>query len=271
MGEDDRLVGRKQRVEIVAGQPVRMLFMWLQIVEGKSFRLADEVRYIQRRAADYDSRIVTIGQLILFSTKTGDAWLLDGPVAKRRRSAGAQSVPRHPDRHAGRFRAGHRTLIVMGNPMNDFISEDDLLSFEGWLRYQGADPAAMTPEQLTEWQGMFDDVMERRKTSPKVGLMKLQRVPGEQKYAVAIRDGSKLWLTLWVRCSRKGEIFVMYPRPDRDWDAHASYHLDGTLHQKSYGHVGISVKRQPLTEAFRGSEHLGLYRNHSAVGPTARH
>ena len=46
-------------------------------MEGKCFRLADEVRYIQRRAADYDSRIVTIGQLILFSTKTGDAWLLD--------------------------------------------------------------------------------------------------------------------------------------------------------------------------------------------------
>jgi hypothetical protein len=35
-----------------------------RIVEGKSFRLADEVRYIQRRAADYDSRIVTIGQLL---------------------------------------------------------------------------------------------------------------------------------------------------------------------------------------------------------------
>src|SRR5260370_15077950 len=49
----------------------------LQCVEGKRFRLADEVRYIQRRAADYDSRTVTIGQLILFSTKTGDAWLLD--------------------------------------------------------------------------------------------------------------------------------------------------------------------------------------------------
>ena len=120
----------------------------------------------------------------------------------------------------------------------------------------------MTPEQLTEWQGLFDELMERRKTSPKVGLMKLQPVPGDQKYAVAIRDGSELWLTLWVRCSRKGEIFVMYPRPDRDWDAHASYHLDGTLHQKSYGHVGISVKRQPLTEAFRGSEHLGLYSGH---------
>ena len=35
------------------------------------------MRYIQRRAADHDSRIVTIGQLVLFSTQTGDAWLLD--------------------------------------------------------------------------------------------------------------------------------------------------------------------------------------------------
>ena len=48
-----------------------------RIVEGRNFRLADEVRYVQRRAADYDGRIVTIGQLILFSTQTGDAWLLD--------------------------------------------------------------------------------------------------------------------------------------------------------------------------------------------------
>src|SRR6266576_29517 len=48
-----------------------------RIVEGKCFRLADEVRYVQRRAAVYHSRIVTIGQLILFSTKTGDAWRLD--------------------------------------------------------------------------------------------------------------------------------------------------------------------------------------------------
>src|SRR5713226_7850279 len=48
-----------------------------QWVEGRTFRLADEVRYMQRRAADYDSRIVTIGQLVLFSTETGDAWLLD--------------------------------------------------------------------------------------------------------------------------------------------------------------------------------------------------
>ncbi len=48
-----------------------------QIVEGKRFRLADEERYVQRRATHYDSRIVTIGRLIRISTKTSDAWPLD--------------------------------------------------------------------------------------------------------------------------------------------------------------------------------------------------
>src|SRR5271169_481148 len=40
-------------------------------------RLADEIRYIQRRAAAHDGRVVTVDQLVLFSTETGDAWLLD--------------------------------------------------------------------------------------------------------------------------------------------------------------------------------------------------
>ena len=48
-----------------------------QSVEGKGFRLADEVRYIQNKAAEHDGRVVTLGPLILFSTDTGDAWLLD--------------------------------------------------------------------------------------------------------------------------------------------------------------------------------------------------
>jgi hypothetical protein len=47
------------------------------MVDGKDFRLADEVRYVQRCAARHHGRIVTISQLILFSTETGDAWLLD--------------------------------------------------------------------------------------------------------------------------------------------------------------------------------------------------
>jgi len=35
------------------------------------------VRYIQRQAAHQHGRIVTVGQLILFATETGDTWLLD--------------------------------------------------------------------------------------------------------------------------------------------------------------------------------------------------
>ena len=46
-------------------------------MEGGSFWLVDEVRYIQHRAANHDGRIITIGQSVLFSTATGDAWLLD--------------------------------------------------------------------------------------------------------------------------------------------------------------------------------------------------
>ena len=46
-------------------------------VEAKDVHLADEVRYIQRLAARRDSRIVTIGQFLLFSTESGDAWILD--------------------------------------------------------------------------------------------------------------------------------------------------------------------------------------------------
>jgi hypothetical protein len=49
-----------------------------QRVEGKHFRLAQEIKSIQRRAAQYDARFVTVGPLVFFSTQTGDAWML-GP------------------------------------------------------------------------------------------------------------------------------------------------------------------------------------------------
>jgi hypothetical protein len=44
---------------------------------GKDFRLAEEIDYIQSRAAEHDGRLVTVGPLVLFPTETGDAWLLD--------------------------------------------------------------------------------------------------------------------------------------------------------------------------------------------------
>ncbi len=48
-----------------------------QRMEGKQFRLAQEIKYIQRRAAEYDARFVSVGPLVFFSTQTGDAWMLD--------------------------------------------------------------------------------------------------------------------------------------------------------------------------------------------------
>jgi len=100
--------------------------------------------------------------------------------------------------------------------MNDFISDDDLLTFEGYLKHQAVDVATVTPEELKMWRSIFDEGIRRREAGSKVGSMKLQRVPGEEKYAVAIQKGSNLWLTLWVRCSRKGEVFIMYPRGNSD-------------------------------------------------------
>lgn len=43
----------------------------------QSLHLAKEIRSIQRRAAEQDGRIVTIGPLVFFSTDTGDAWMLE--------------------------------------------------------------------------------------------------------------------------------------------------------------------------------------------------
>ena len=48
-----------------------------QRVDGASFRLIDEVHYIQERSAEQDSRVITLPQWLLFSTETGDAWLLE--------------------------------------------------------------------------------------------------------------------------------------------------------------------------------------------------
>jgi hypothetical protein len=36
-----------------------------------------EANYIIKRAQNYDSRIVSLGSFIFFSTETGDAWMLD--------------------------------------------------------------------------------------------------------------------------------------------------------------------------------------------------
>ncbi len=150
--------------------------------------------------------------------------------------------------------------------VDKFISEDDLATFEGWLKYQGIDPATTSPEELKRWREYFAQISAQRSVTPKVGLMKLQQASSEHRYAVAVRDGSCLWLALWVRRSSKPEYFVFMPRADGEWNVHTSYHRDGRLHLKSYGRTVFEpIKCQPLTGAFKGTEHLGAFAGH---GPT---
>ena len=73
----------------------------------------------------------------------------------------------------------------------DFISEDDLSTFEGWLKYQGFDAAQLSPE---------------------------------------------------------------VPRGDRGWTPHTTYHLDCTLHMKSFGHK-LSRRRNAEARAKQDSWH----------------
>jgi hypothetical protein len=47
------------------------------ISNEQRLELMSEVAYIQERAAEHDSRVVTISDLLLFSAKNGDGWLLD--------------------------------------------------------------------------------------------------------------------------------------------------------------------------------------------------
>jgi hypothetical protein len=115
-----------------------------RLLDGASFRLADEVRYIQRRAAGHDGRVVIIGQLTLFSSETGDAWIVDRDDHLALRLArqgdpepfhieetdtsfaidwnghyrieGAAFV--YTDRHTG------RTTIVLGYPIDKLAKEE---------------------------------------------------------------------------------------------------------------------------------------------------
>jgi hypothetical protein len=48
-----------------------------RIVKRKKGTILSEANYILSRAQNFDSRVVSFGPLLFFSTKNGDAWMLD--------------------------------------------------------------------------------------------------------------------------------------------------------------------------------------------------
>jgi hypothetical protein len=145
----------------------------------------------------------------------------------------------------------------MAFPPLDFIDEDDLQTFEGWLKYQAINPSELSEAEMVAWQECYDESRKVRDSTPKIGRMNLKR-PGDSTYAVAIRDRSDLWLALWVKRSRKPEYFIFHPTTDGNWNPHSSLHADGTFHMKSHDRKMITQQRQPPA-SLKGTEHLGAY------------
>lgn len=135
--------------------------------------------------------------------------------------------------------------------MNELIREDDLRTFEEWLTYQAIDASMMTTEELATWQCYFEETRKQRASS-KVGLMNLKTVPGEHKYAVAVREGTDLFLVLWVRRNQKGEYFVLKPTSDSQLNLQSRYH-DGTLHHKIFKQKILAAQKSqsfPIMNGF---------------------
>lgn len=77
----------------------------------------------------------------------------------------------------------------------------------------------------------------------------------ERLYAVALRDSEGLWLLSRIRRSRKGDVYVLFPRDEPGWNPHASYHHDGTRHVRSHGgRYLVDQRPRPDATTFRGVE-----------------
>ena len=48
-----------------------------KVTKKKELNIKDEIKYIIKCARNFETKIVSIRELILFCTETGDAWLLD--------------------------------------------------------------------------------------------------------------------------------------------------------------------------------------------------
>jgi hypothetical protein len=141
-------------------------------------------------------------------------------------------------------------------------SENDRNTFRGYLRYQNIDPTTAPPEMLKDFREAFEEWQKKKAVTPKPGQMKLRDLrPGEYRYAVGVREGADFFMTLFIRRDPKGDVYVMIPRGRGSGNPHASYHRDGTFHQKNYDQPMMPEQRQPI-KGFKDCEHLGMYGGH---------
>ena len=129
-------------------------------------------------------------------------------------------------------------------------------TFEEFMAHQGLSPTDPAVGSLFDWREEYEDACERARQASPVGTRALRKSPADLLYAVAIEDDAGLWLTLWVRRSSKPGYFVMIPRRDGEWNPHASWHVDGGFHHKTYDHRIVRQERQRPDASFKGSENM---------------
>ena len=65
-------MGKKKKRKTTKGKKILR-----RIVKRKKGTILSEANYIINRAQEFDSRVVSFGPLLFFSTQSGDAWMLD--------------------------------------------------------------------------------------------------------------------------------------------------------------------------------------------------
>jgi len=78
----------------------------------------------------------------------------------------------------------------------------------------------------------------------------------EARFAIAVRDGNGLWLFLWLKRNRRGDVYLFWPIKEEGRNPHASYHRDGRTHHKSFNKPLIVRRRQKPDAAFSGTEQI---------------
>ena len=138
-------------------------------------------------------------------------------------------------------------------------NEDDFDNFETWLaRSQGIDLAALSTDEVAMWRGYYDEARQRSLATPKVGLMNLQPIPGEHRYAVAVREDGDLWLTLWVKRS-PGPIFC---------DGATRRSRLGPSHKLSLRRLGALEELPPqISLAAKATAVVGVFEEQSIWAP----
>ena len=76
-------------------------------------------------------------------------------------------------------------------------------------------------------------------------------------YAVAVRDGHELFLFCRVNRSVTGDVYVVPPRPDPNWNPHVSYHASGQYHVKNSAQPYHVSHWQKPDATFLGTHNMG--------------